>query len=296
MPPIRLSYRRRNQLRDQLRRRSPPLLVALALWLAWGGLSLVLYRQEPGPLLALLLLGGLILLGGAYALLWLRRDLRRERAGEAAHQQDFAWLSTQIHPRHPLPLPTGGMAKPALLIATWQLILEERPRRILELGSGLSTLVMAYALERVGQGELVSLENEAQYAAHTRRWLAEHQLLGQNRVTVLDAPLRLQELQGEEHPWYDLEALDATSLSPPFDLLFVDGPAGFLAPMIRYPALPLLREHLATDALILFDDSQRRNERRIIARWLTQFPELQKDEGFAQKGFSLFRLASPDGP
>lgn len=283
------SYRRRSQLRDQFQRRSPPIILALASWLIWALATIALYRADHSLLLALLLLGGLTLLGGSYGLLWLGRDLRRERRREAERQQGFAWLSVAIRPRRPLPVLQGGMADPDLLIATRQIIHEHPPQRVLELGSGLSTLVMAYALEAIGQGELVALEDNSPYAAHTRRLLAEHGLGG--RARVLDAPLRQWHVNGEDHLWYALADL---SKGPPIDLLFVDGPAGYLSPMIRYLALPLLRDHLADDAHILLDDTQRRDESLIAQRWRAQFPELRRDDDFTSHSFAVFRLSRPN--
>lgn len=46
-----------------------------------------------------------------------------------------------------------------------------RPRRVLEFGSGLSTLVMAYALSRNGNGHLHSVEPLEQWETETRKML-----------------------------------------------------------------------------------------------------------------------------
>lgn len=286
-----MNYRRRRRLRDQLRRRARPVVAALALWSAWALFSLALYRSENGLLIALLLLGFLVLLSGAYGLLWLRRDLRRERQREAQRMQKLAWLTATIRPRQPLPTWVGGMARPDLLHATWNLIRDERPRRVLELGSGLSTLVMAYALEASGQGELFALEDIAPYAESTRRLLADHGLTG--RAQVLDAPLRHWEWNGRHLPWYTLTDLPAEG---PFDFLLVDGPAGSLAPLIRYPALPLLQEHLAENARILVDDTNRQDIRHIVARWLAEIPGLLRDERTTDSGFAVFRYTHLNTP
>ena len=157
------------------------------------------------------------------------------------------------------------------------------------MGSGLSTLVMAYALEAIGHGELFALEDNAHHAANTRRLVEEHNL--SERAHVLDAPLRHWELNGLTLQWYTLKNLP-TEIS--FDFLLVDGPAGYLAPMIRYPALPLLHLHLAEHALILFDDTNRPDERLIAQRWLAEIPGLQQDERFADSSFAVFRFTRPD--
>ncbi len=279
-----MEYRQRNRLRDQLRRRGPLAFTATALWLSWAALSFALYHLEHGLLIALLLLGLLVLMSGAYSLLWLRRDMRRERQRERKQIQDLAWLSANIQPRLPLPPYVGGMARPELLCTIRQLIHEERPQRVLELGSGLSTLVMAYALADNRQGEIFALEDQASYAAQTRHLLAEHLLT--EHAHVLDAPLRQWEVNGRQRQWYCLSNLP---VDDPFDFILVDGPAGYLAPMIRYPALPLLHSHFAENAIILLDDVRRQQEKQIAQRWLAETPGLQRDERFADASFAVFR-------
>ena len=106
----------------------------------------------------------------------------------------------------------------------------------------------------------------SQARRNPRRLLAEHNL--QSYAQVLDAPLRPLQLNGERRHWYTLPEL---SSDEPIDLLFVDGPAGQLAPGIRYRALPLLRDFLADHAALL-DDTFREHESQILARWLEPFP------------------------
>ena len=67
-------------------------------------------------------------------------------------------------------------------------------------------------------------------------------------------------------PTYEAE------LQQPIDLLIVDGPPGLLSPDARYPALPLLREHLAQDVVILLDDGDRDDERAAAFRWARELP------------------------
>ena len=264
---------------------------ATILWLAWALLSGYLYEREGNSFYPLLLLGLLLLPGGALVLLWLRRDLRRERRQEAKRQQELAWLSDQIQPRRPLPPFYGGMARPVLLQAAWQLIREERPQSILELGSGLSTLVMAYALAANGEGHLFALEDNELHGAHTRRLLADHQLT--ERASVLAAPLITWKMEEGDHRWYSLMNLRTET---PIDFLFVDGPAGYLAPQVRYPALPLLQERLAEGAVILVDDIQRPSERSIVERWLADFPGLRRDERYTDAGFAVYRYTRAGHP
>ena len=181
------------------------------------------------------------------------------------------------------------MASAELLECVWRLILEERPNRVLELGSGLSTLVMAYALEASGQGTLCSLEDHAGYAARTRRLLREHGLDAYAEVNetrfeplsvVSDVPF-----------WY---AVPDLSTDASIDLLFVDGPSGHFHPRIRYPALPVLRDFLSDNAVVFVDDSHRWQESDMIHEWLAEYPELRIDGDFVNPYFTVLRLSRPN--
>ena len=284
-----LNHQKRFRLRDQFRRRSPALITAFGLWLAWALLSLALYRFTHGLLIALLLLGLLVLPGSAYGLLWVRRRLRWEIQRQRDLQREFDWFQTELRPRKALPAASTTTAPPDLLRAAQKAIAaqnsKQTPIRILEVGCGLSTLVMAYELERNGGGELFALEDRPDYADYVRSTLAAHDL--QSQARILDAPLRSCEIEGQTVPWYDLSALgDAAG----FDLLFIDGPASYLAPHIRYPALPLLHERLAPGALILVDDTHLPQSQDNVQRWLAKFPDLQLDDRYAAAKFSLFQL------
>ena len=115
------------------------------------------------------------------------------------HIQDAA----KIRARRALPVWVSYMARPELLELAWQTIVDERPQHVLELGSGMSTLVMAYALETAGGGDLIALEDHASIASNTRERLAEHELA--EYAQVLHAPLQPLKLEDESHRFYSLK-------------------------------------------------------------------------------------------
>ena len=120
----------------------------------------------------MLLFGAIVLVSIVYVAQWLRKGVRRDRYWEAnVKQENEFMLNAFMSPRRPLPPWEAYMASAELLECIWQLIHKERPTRVLELGSGMSTLVIAYALESTGQGTLCSLEDHAGYAARTRRYV-----------------------------------------------------------------------------------------------------------------------------
>jgi predicted O-methyltransferase YrrM len=146
-------------------------------------------------------------------------------------------------------------------LALLERLVGEGRRQIVECGSGLSTVTIARALGAVQAGHVHALEHSRMWAANTRRAVADLAEF----ATVIDAPL----VDG----WYDPDVL-ARLPERGIDLLLVDGPpAG--EPGIdesRYPALPRLADRLAPNAAVVLDDSERAGERRVLERWLAEFP------------------------
>ncbi|MYE27433.1 MAG: class I SAM-dependent methyltransferase [Chloroflexi bacterium] len=275
------------RLRTYLRQRWLRLSLALFL-LLW--LLPILALPLSSQLILLMLWQGLLL--GAMALLGVRRleaAWLRERERAAERQQQFNWLYSRLQPRRPLPAWEGSMAEPSLLVAAVEAVLARANPSVIELGSGFSTLVLAYALEAKGEGRLIALEDNACFAAVTRRLLAEHGL--EQYATVIDAPLRPWELDDGAYRWY---TLPVEEIEAPVDLLLVDGPAGGLAASIRYPALPALLEYLAQDAIILADDTDRRHERQNVVRWLQKTPQLAIDDELSAPSYTVLRIAKKE--
>lgn len=173
-----------------------------------------------------------------------------------------------------LPLPLGGgwalTGDSAALLARETLV--RKPERVLELGSGASSLLIGQILKKHGGGRLLSVDHDPGWAQQTRRYV---DVLGLgDTVTVLDAPLRPLTISDREYRWYDLPAERLDSFGA-IDLLVVDGPpqprnSGDGA---RYPAFPLLRGRLSPDALVFVDDAGRQAESRMIETWLKEAPD-----------------------
>jgi predicted O-methyltransferase YrrM len=162
----------------------------------------------------------------------------------------------------PMPSTRTWAASPDILNHLCRLVLARQPEQVFEVGSGVSTLTMAYCLKRLGRGRIVSLESDATFAEATRRMLAEHTL--DHLATVVHAPLTDTEIRGEHWRWYDVERMPVVA---PIDLLFVDGPHGLTQPLARFPALPMLSSRLAPHCVVVLDDGARPDERAIAERW-----------------------------
>ena len=158
-------------------------------------------------------------------------------------------------------------------------------RSVLELGSGISTLLLANDFRRRGQGRILSFDNDKRWAEQTMAKLRHEKLDGFAEVRT--APLIDVDAAGRRAKWYDLAALDKAAR---FDLVIVDGPPAWQGDsMARLPALYVLRQHLSNNGLLVLDDAARPGERAIAQQWQRDFPDLHFR--MVQTGRGLFVAA-----
>lgn len=185
---------------------------------------------------------------------------------------------TQIYSRFPefkLPMPsTGGFAIDSQALAHLIALVEERePKRILELGSGTSTIWLGYLAKRYG-GKVVTLDHLEEYLNLTRTAVTRHDLVGQ--VECRFAPLEKVDVDGELYPWYSLHAFEGLNN---IDLVVIDGPPAATGPKARYPALPNIVKLLAPNTTVILDDAHRQDEIDIVDAWLSKFSDFEQIEG-----------------
>ena len=210
------------------------------------------------------------------------RALDRKMRAEYAQLEALAGMYYDLRPPIAFPATRSWVASPDLLRHLYERVRDQRPQLVLECGSGLSTVLMAYGLRNGGgEGRIIALEHLEKYADTTRRMLDDHGLTDYAEVRL--APLIDVELDGESWPWYDRSQLP----TQPIDLLFVDGPPGATHAQARYPALPLLRAHLATGAQILLDDYGRPEEAAVAQRWVDSIDGLRLESLRHEKGTAV---------
>ena len=170
--------------------------------------------------------------------------------------------------------PAGGWAaSPDVVLCLVDRLLERRPALVVECGSGVSTLFLALAAEQHGlPTRIVSLEHLEEYAEGTRALLARHGVA--HRAEIRLAPLGPSSVPGHDTAWY---AESAVADLAEIGLLFVDGPPEATGPMVRYPAVPLLRDRFAADCTIVLDDAVRDDEREAERRWAEELPDFTLD-------------------
>jgi len=219
---------------------------------------------------------------GAVGAWVLARKLRRLRA-MVRRQERHVWETHNVfrilEGGAPLPLPGGWAASTDLLGELMRAIAARRPQRVVELGSGVSTLVIAAALRANGAGRLISIDADEAYAAQTREQL-QRQGLGE-WVELRFAALTEMKFEGIARPWYDTRVLaDLADV----DLLLIDGPPTALRADIRYPSLPFFWSRLAPGAIVLLDDAARAAERAMGAAWQRQFSDASYEYLHLEKG------------
>ena len=215
------------------------------------------------------------------------RRLRGEIQESLRQTQALLYLNTHLDTPHPLPALGGTALLPdsaALLVG---LIKEQRPGLILELGSGVSTLVCAQTLKQLGAGQIISVDHSEQFADLTRQSLRRHGLEAWSEV--LYAPLEPVEIDGRTWRWYATSQLETEQL---IDLLIVDGPPKGVQHLARYPAAHLLFSRLAPDCRIVMDDTNRRDEREIVRRWREELEGFDVQEIPFGKGATIFERSA----
>jgi len=130
---------------------------------------------------------------------------------------------------------------------------------VLEIGSGLTTLILGALVARRGI-PVWTLEHHPEYFAHTQETLKR---VGLSNVHLTLAPLR----DYGDFCWYDAP-LDV--LPRDFSLVIADGPPGDVKGG-RFGLLPLLRSHFAPGVIVLLDDAERAREQAVLEKWKSEY-------------------------
>ena len=187
--------------------------------------------------------------------------------------------------RAPLSPMIGWAATPELAVSVLKEVIRKKPNTIVELGSGVTTIINGYALEKHNPGgRLISIDHDEIYATKTQK---EVDLHGLNKfVEIRTSPMENIEVDGKNHQWYSPSTLQFDNK---IDVLIIDGPPVKTEKHARYPALPMLYEHLSEECSIIIHDTKRVPESTIIYHWLDEFPDFEKEVINTDKGVTILR-------
>lgn len=204
---------------------------------------------------------------------------------ESYHQlASLMGLYATLGIRTPLPRMRGYAISPDFACELVRVIHEIEPDLIVELGSGVSTVISAYALMNNGHGRVISLEHDADWSASSRALITEHGL--GSVAEVIHAPLTPLDLCDKRWLWYDTQVIEPLDS---IDLLVVDGPPAHIQSLARYPALPVMHERLRPAGVILLDDTDREDEQEILRLWDQAFKSFSFENRRTEKGAVLMR-------
>lgn len=204
---------------------------------------------------------------------------RKERSYDYHQLEALHGLYNTLNISTVLPQMRDWVISPDFAVLLIDQIRANRPNVIVEASSGVSTLVSGYCVKELGHGKVVSMDHDAEYAAISRKNVAKHGL--DDVAKVQHAALVQHSINGDDWKWYDLSVLEDVDV---IDMLVIDGPPQDVQSLSRYPALPLLLERLSEDAIIILDDAGRDDEREIVRRWLTEFPDFEERFIDTEKG------------
>ena len=174
----------------------------------------------------------------------------------------FIQLTQLLDFKAPIPATRSWAASPDLLLTIAELIKKHRPGLVVELGSGVSTLVASKA----GARKVVSIDNSEEFGGKTTSLLKDHKVRG---VEVRIAPLQPY---ANGSTWYDISKIKDLKK---IDMLIVDGPPGSKNPEARYPALAEFKDKLSATAIIVIDDVHRDGERKLAEDFAKAMPNHQ---------------------
>jgi len=165
-------------------------------------------------------------------------------------------LHTSLRFRAPLPIFRGWSVSPDFANILARYVLEYKPMLVVGLGSGISDIIVGYCIERSGFGKMISLEHNEEYLLKTSDLIRLHNL--SDIIEVQHCPLKEYKISEKSWYWYDWK-IEINKQK--IEMLIVDGPPGATQHLARYPALPLLRENLSDDCIVILDDAYREDEK-----------------------------------
>lgn len=167
-----------------------------------------------------------------------------------------------------LPLFNSWTLSPDSVQQLIYLVRKYKPKTIVELGSGLSTIVIASILKdlKLNQSMLISFDESEKYLGSTKSYLNKNLL--EEYVSLNHCPLENIIINNKSYNWYKFNEIILESRK--IDLLIVDGPISNNTDS-RYPAINQLFKYFNNSTLIFVDDSNRENEKRIIQEWQKEY-------------------------
>lgn len=164
-----------------------------------------------------------------------------------------------------MPWTRAAMRPSTILHILNEIFINDR-RTIIEFGSGISTLYLAWAARKI-DARLLSIEENEGWCDKVKDMLQQNGLDG--FCDLQPVACREVRMNGYMCRWYDVERVKRIIEQQRFDLVIVDGPTAYQKGQetARRPAIDVLRDNLAETYAIFLDDAMRPGERRVLEAW-----------------------------
>jgi len=232
----------------------------------------------------------LLFLHNYYIIITKKKDsiAKQKQINDYKQIESYISLLSVLNISMPLPIMREAAVSPDFANILVSIMFEKKPRIIVELGSGVSTLIIGYCIKKLSCGHVWSLDHNKKYSDITIKNLKAHGL--EKFSTVIVAPMKSILVDNETYNWYDTKSL--STIKDKIDMLIIDGPPRRYAENVRYPSLPLLYDYLSNDAIIILDDANRKGEKEIVSKWLKQYSHLSYECLNTEKGTVVISLSS----
>tara|TARA_R110002020_G_scaffold293535_4_gene509066 strand:- start:20491 stop:21213 length:723 start_codon:yes stop_codon:yes gene_type:complete len=197
-----------------------------------------------------------------------REDLKSVKYG-----QNQMWATKKLQSlfsgEHFIPQTSWSMS-PQGIVHCLNIISINKPKAIIEFGSGSTTLYIAKLLQlEKHKISFFSIESDLEWKSEIERQIQFYNL--KDYVTIILAPIIESPEKinyRDQKKWYDTSVIETLIKKVNhFDLIIVDGPFGSSTPFARYSAFPFLQNQTSAESIWLLDDTERDQEREIIREW-----------------------------
>ena len=145
-------------------------------------------------------------------------------------------------------------------------------KQVVEFGSGISTIIISRFIEVYNlDTQVLSFDNNSSWIHIVSKELDRYKC--SHQVKLVHAELQKHNStefkKYDNEYWYDFDIVkkNINSLESKIDLVIVDDPSTDTSKYIRYAALPVISNHLATSSCIFLDDTNRPSEKEILLEW-----------------------------
>jgi predicted O-methyltransferase YrrM len=168
----------------------------------------------------------------------------------------------------------------------FHILVSNKPKYIIELGSGSSTMLIAKILKKMGHVPSlhISVDHEEKYLNITKEIAKLNSL--DDQIQFEHCPL--VKIDGYENKWYS--NISDLAKGKMFDLVIVDGPPAYETGMgsAREPALDVLASHISNGGVLILDDANRPGELAVADAWIKKHKEFERFNFSDGKGVAIF--------